>query len=262
MMSIQHRFERHIQTLCTCVCAAVIAVHSIDSPASDDPSAPPPFLLQSVEEAYSGEVAKADAAISKAEADAVKARKAAAAVRLKAYKDRLVEVTKSGDFDKALAVKARVDQLEKEPEVEVEKPVNSAAESNGSEKTKRPRPKDTVRFNGHTYALIRADKVTWYVAKQRCEEMGGHLVILDSVKELEFVAELCRVPKMSAWVGATDEEVEGKWKWVDNSDARFSSPHVSRAVQDFENHLIYDYSLNDLNVIGSGRFAYVCEWNR
>lgn len=91
----------------------------MNSSHSEDPRAAPsvtPAILPSVEEKYSSEVAKAQALVDKAELELAKSRKLAAEARLKAYKDRLTEVTKSGDFDKAIAVKARIEQLEKEPE--------------------------------------------------------------------------------------------------------------------------------------------------
>jgi hypothetical protein len=217
-----------------------------------------PFLLQSVEEKYSSDVAKADAAVAKVEAESVKAKKIAGAERLKAYKDRLVEVTKSGDFNKALAVKARVDQLEKQPEAETEKAGDSVGASIGSETAKRSRPKDTVRFNGHTYAFIRTEKVTWHVAKRRCEEMGGHLVCVNSVKEEQFVMQLCGTTH--AWVGATDEEEEGKWYNVDGSNAIFSKAAVDNS-NGMEHWLCWDGTkFNDW--FSGGRCAYVCEWNR
>ena len=158
-----------------------------------------PFLLPSVEEKFASEAAKADAATAKAEQEATKAKKAAAEIRLKAYKDKLAEITKTGDFDKAQQVKARITQLENEPEGESHKP---------EKPTKRPRPKDTVKFGGHTYALIK-EPATWHVAKLRCEEMGGHLVCIESDKEAEFVSDLCA--KGSYWLGASDEEQEGAW---------------------------------------------------
>lgn len=68
-----------------------------------------PAVLQTAEDKYASEVSKAEAALAKVKRDA-------AAIRLKAYKDRLTEITKSGDFNKALSFKARIDQLEAEPE--------------------------------------------------------------------------------------------------------------------------------------------------
>lgn len=220
-------------------------VQADDTPAKPDVT---PMLIQAAEEKYATEVAKAEAVVTKAEADLAKARKAAGEARLKAYKERLAEVTKTGDFDKALTVKARIEQLEKDPESEPAKP------------SKRPRPKDTVKFGGHTYALMR-EQVSWHIAKQRCVEMGGHLVVFDSEKEAAFIVDLCRKQHASPWVGATDEEAEGIWKWIDGSPAAFRSPHVSKVPNGSENYMIFDLSLGDWNDVGSGRSWYIAEWD-
>lgn len=121
------------------------------------------------------------------------------------------------------------------------------------------KPEKTVAFGHHRYAII-LDAVVWHTAKRRCEEMGGRLVIFNTPQEQAFVLDLCRKENCSAWVGATDEDVEGAWKWVDGSAAQFNSPHINNG-QDVEHYMIFDLSLNDLNDVCSGRASFVCEWN-
>ncbi|HEY4263367.1 MAG TPA: C-type lectin domain-containing protein [Schlesneria sp.] len=220
------------------------------APATPAAAAPEiaPFLIPSVEEKFGSEAAKADAATAKAEQEATKAKKAASEVRLKAYKDKLAEITKTGDFDKAQQVKARITQLENEPEGESHKP---------EKPTKRPRPKDTVKFGGHTYALIK-EPATWHVAKHKCEEMGGHLVCLESLKEAEFVASLCK--STVAWIGATDEVEEGKWRWVNGSDAPMP-PNAINGDNGLSHSLCCDKGVLNDGSAGE-RFGFICEWER
>ncbi|MBS0207070.1 MAG: hypothetical protein JSS49_29690 [Planctomycetes bacterium] len=206
---------------------------------------PSPFVLPSVEDKYASAASTADAVVAKAEAEAAKLRKAAAEIRLKAYRDRLAEVTKSGDFDKALAVKTRVEELEKE------------SEGVATKQPKRPRPKETVRFQGHTYALIK-ENVTWHVAKQRCEEMGGHLVCITSVKEDAFISSLCG--NLLTSIGASDEASEGDWINVDGSMPVLSSPLLDNHGG-LEHWLMWDGS-RFVDWHAGGRSSYVCEWDR
>jgi hypothetical protein len=233
---------------CVGTALGLAVVHADDPPATPQPQAPA-FVLQSVEDKYQSEATKADALVTKAEGEASKLKKAAADIRLKAYKDRLVEVTKTGDFEKASAVKARIEQLEKDPEAQVAT----------SDKTKRPRPKDTVKFGGHTYALIK-EPATWHVAKQRCEEMGGHLVMIETPQEEAFTVKLCE--SMVAWVGASDEDTEGAFRWIDGSMVQLSALECDnyRGVQ---NHIAY-YPPNKRfeDFESDGRLRYVCEWSR
>jgi hypothetical protein len=113
--------------------AAIAILFSTSSLMGDDtkPAAPAtpaaaipdiaPFLVPALEEKYSTEASKADAIAAKAEAEATKTKRIAAEARLKGYKDKLTEITKTGDFDKAQQVKARITQLENEPEIESSK---------------------------------------------------------------------------------------------------------------------------------------------
>lgn len=200
-------------------------------------AAPSTFTIQSAEEKYSQEAAKA-------ESESAKILKTAAAARLKAYKDKLVEVTKAGDFDKATGIKARIDELEQEPE---------------SQPIKRPRPKDVVKFNGHTYALIR-ETATWHVAKQRCDEMGGHLVCMETPKEIAFVADMCNRASLDAWVGITKEE--GAWKWVTGQPATIPGAAVDNAG-DIEHHIHWSTGIRNWNDGPAGwKFGYVVEWDK
>ena len=186
--------------------------------------------------------------VGKAEADLAKIKQTAGAARLKVYKDKLSEATKAGDFDKATQIKARIETLESEPEAKAHK---------------RPRPKDTVRFDGHAYALIK-EPATWHVAKQRCEEMGGHLVCIESVQELDFVLGITQSNKLEAWLGGTDEESEGDWKWVTGA----SIPNAMISMFKLDNHqesqhcLSAGASRNVEDNCPAYRRQFICEWDR
>lgn len=219
---------------------SAVTVQADETPAKLDVT---PMLIQAAEEKYATEVAKAEAVVTKAEADLAKARKAAGETRLKAYKERLAEVTKTGDFDKALAVKSRIEQLEKDPESEPAKP------------SKRPRPKDTVKFGGHTYALIK-EPATWHVAKQRCEEMGGHLVCVESAAEDAFVKSLSG--QTTIWAGGSDEEQEGQWVWVHKNTPVKLSIRIDNAGDADHQLALFGGIWHDGHA--GNRYSYVCEW--
>lgn len=205
-----------------------------------------PFVLEAVEKKFNSDIAKAQADVTHADAELIKARKAAGMARLKAYKDRLIEVTKSGDFDKAQAVKARVESLEKD----------LVADSPAGRKTSKI-PKDAMKFAGHTYALIK-EPATWHVAKERCEELGGHLVCINNAKEQLFVVGLCGSALTS--IGATDEVKEGVWINVDGSPAVISGAQIDNHV-DLDHWMVWD-GTHFVDWHAGGRGQYVCEWDR
>lgn len=196
------------------------------------------FILDSAEQRF-------QATVGQAEAEVAKVQKAAGEARIKAYRDRLAEVTKTGDFDKAVAIKARIEQLE-QPAVEAASKATS----------KRPRPKDTVSFDGHTYALIK-DSASWHVAKRRCEDMGGYLACLETAAEGNFVRALCG--NLTTWVGGTDEEEEGTWVWCHGGTPVRLDVRLDNGGNADHYLALYFGIWHDGN--GGSRYAYVCEWD-
>ena len=126
----------------------------------------------------------------------------------------------------------------------------------------RKRPNDAVQFEGHWYKFFSA-KFTWHTAKAKCEEMGGRLACAESQEEAEFLTKLCRE---EAWIGGSDEQDEGNWKWVDGSPMRFTywakeNPSNSRGG---ENALeIWPKAGGRWNDNSSdARRAFICEWDK
>jgi thiol-disulfide isomerase/thioredoxin len=65
---------------------------------------------------------------------------------------------------------------------------------------------------GHDYQRIDVP-MTWQEAKEYCERHGGHLATATSAEENQFIYENFGSDHV-CWLGATDEENEGTWKWV------------------------------------------------
>lgn len=185
--------------------------------------------LESTEAAYQSAVQKADNtrfyAIQKA-----------AQERVKALKSALTEATKSGDFDAATELKARL----------------AEAEAAGG---LRAKPKNIVKFGGHEYALIE-DKATWHVAKRLCEEMGGHLAIVETADEAAFILKLCG--SETVWLGASDEATEGDWKWVNGTPVKLS---LDLNNQDGYDHWLVVYQGTFADGTAGRRYVYACEWD-
>ena len=72
-------------------------------------------------------------------------------------------------------------------------------------------PADAIQFGGHHYQIV-TDKVTWMQASKIAEEVGGHLLQIDSLAEYDFfVSELSSVK-----LGAPDTE-GGHGIWIDGN---------------------------------------------
>lgn len=161
---------------------AILSLTLLAADPAPDPAA------KSLETAY-------QAAAQKADAEAARLKKGAADKRLKGYRDLLKKHTQAGDFDKATAVKKRIDELE------LEDPGDKASAI----------PEGAATFHGHHY-WVSPTGMDWHQARKKCQLMGGHLVVIDTVEEMDFVMK--QADGRSVWVGATDERSEGNWKWV------------------------------------------------
>uniref|UniRef100_A0A3B4BW03 C-type lectin domain-containing protein n=1 Tax=Pygocentrus nattereri TaxID=42514 RepID=A0A3B4BW03_PYGNA len=57
------------------------------------------------------------------------------------------------------------------------------------------------------------DKLNWIMSRAYCAETGGHLVIITSRDEQDFLSSHAHE---THWIGLNDLETEGKWMWVNN----------------------------------------------
>ncbi|XP_051766291.1 CD209 antigen-like protein E isoform X2 [Ctenopharyngodon idella] len=70
-------------------------------------------------------------------------------------------------------------------------------------------------YNQSSFYYISSEKKSWTESRKYCTERGADLIIINNKEEQDFVK------KMSdgalVWIGLTDSDVEGRWKWVDGS---------------------------------------------
>ncbi len=120
-------------------------------------------------------------------------------------------------------------------------------------------PSDATLFNGKWYRLY-TDKMNWDGARQRCVTLGGQLAVVPDAPTWTFLRPFCK--GLTLWLGASDEETEGLWKWVDGTPMTFKAWHRHQPdnAAGKQNHLSVtgtawdDRNKNDLLV------GFVCEW--
>ncbi|XP_073319993.1 CD209 antigen-like protein C [Pagrus major] len=64
-----------------------------------------------------------------------------------------------------------------------------------------------------SFYYISSIKKSWKDSRDDCLQRGADLIIIKSKEEQEFTRNFHNLP----WIGLTDRETEGMWKWVDGT---------------------------------------------
>ncbi|XP_036271937.1 C-type lectin domain family 17, member A [Pipistrellus kuhlii] len=119
-------------------------------------------------------------------------------------------------------------------------------------------PEGWLPFEGKCYYFSPNTK-PWDEARKFCQENYSHLVIISSIEEQNFVTKAHRSPRVH-WLGLSDREHEGNWKWLDGSPVTLSfwEPEEPNNMNDEDCVSMNKYgSWNDLSC--SKATYWICE---
>ncbi|XP_056592619.1 C-type lectin domain family 4 member M-like isoform X2 [Triplophysa dalaica] len=63
--------------------------------------------------------------------------------------------------------------------------------------------------------FISSEKKNWTESRRYCRERGADLIIINNKEEQDFIEK--KTCKERFWIGLSDSDEEGRWKWVDGS---------------------------------------------
>lgn len=174
-------------------------------------------------------------ALDKADADVARNRKAFDEANAKAYaeaekalKAEADRLSKASKPEEAVEVKNLLDELKAklvagEPSPRKKEDPKKPVRRLGGRKQPNPAMVGADPWNGHHYKVVH-EPLSWKQAKKWCEDNGGHLVIIENQQEHDALVQWLTRPNIpdSLWVGATDEQTEGAWLWVDGTPVAFT----------------------------------------
>lgn len=135
--------------------------------------------------------------------------------------------------------------------------------------------------NGHWYQRV-DNTMPWHAAKSFCESIGGYLATITSQEENDFVyGNLASNSPQWCWLGATDEEQDGVWKWVSGEPWSYTNwangePNNCSGIEDYLIYFTPPYARaggwNDLGSLNNGgcgcggpseyySMSTICEWD-
>ncbi|XP_004455316.1 C-type lectin domain family 4 member E isoform X2 [Dasypus novemcinctus] len=87
--------------------------------------------------------------------------------------------------------------------------------NDGSGSVKNCCPLKWKYFQSSCY-FFSINTLTWTLSLKNCSDMGGHLVVINTQEEQEFLFHQ-KPRKREFYIGLTDQMTEGKWQWVDGT---------------------------------------------
>ena len=105
-------------------------------------------------------------------------------------------------------------------------------------------PEGWQEFDGKCYLWVTNEKKKWTEAEKFCKSEEGHLASVTSQEVQNFILKEVGKRKTNIWIGASDQESEGTWKWSDYSPFDFED-WIEEPIEDPEVNCLELYNTID-----------------
>ena len=126
-----------------------------------------------------------------------------------------------------------------------------------------------MTYSSSSYVVF-DDRKPWLEALASCREIGAELVKIESQNEREFIDATFLSTRKKIWIGLTDVQKEGVWKWSDGTSLQGysnwgpgepnnydQSQHCVAVVKGIMTNDYFNAEWNDL--ICQNAHFYLCE---
>jgi hypothetical protein len=120
-------------------------------------------------------------------------------------------------------------------------------------------PKGAKEFKGNYYYVYK-DEMSWEAAKETCESLGGHLVVITSASEQDFIEKMAKERNCTYWLGGYRNSDD--WKWVTGETWKFTAWNSGSPYTMYDHNYLrlVDNNLWTNDYQSGYRFGYICEW--
>ena len=119
-------------------------------------------------------------------------------------------------------------------------------------------------YNGNVYQVFSGAADSWEEAKAYCESLGGHLAVISSQEENDYLYQyITENGYTGAYFGLADPFQSGNWIWV-NGTSNFTNWHKGEPSDMDEPYGMFFYEFEDGTwndaKWGDNTEAFICEW--
>nr|XP_021327947.1 C-type lectin domain family 4 member F-like isoform X2 [Danio rerio] len=120
-----------------------------------------------------------------------------------------------------------------------------------------------------SFYYLSSERKSWTESRRDCKDRGADLIIINNKQEQDFIMKI--TSNNEFWIGLTDSDKEGIWKWVDGSNltSRFwassgsiTEPNGRKTENCAVTHLKkHPELIGWLDVACDGAYQWICEKN-